>query len=122
MSYRIKFMAEKELMERARLVQCQPYEHTSLTTIPKGQAVSGREGDRNPRKRIPSASGTDATHTVSVASRFLSSLGSRGVAASPDRSTRTRRWSSASDEFTSAANLPQEIDDPGTLSSIVMAT
>ncbi|KIM33570.1 hypothetical protein M408DRAFT_157078 [Serendipita vermifera MAFF 305830] len=72
------------------------------TGVRKSQVVIGRGGSGNARKSISSASTISTVSTVS-SSRFLGSFSSRGTAERSEQ--RTRRWSSASSDFTSSINL-----------------
>jgi len=75
-----------------------------LATTPRKVMVTGRGGSGNARKSISSASGES---NASESSASVVSSHAR-VAMEPDRSTRPRRWSSASDDFRSVINIARD--------------
>ncbi|PVG04265.1 hypothetical protein CPB86DRAFT_821668 [Serendipita vermifera] len=76
-----------------------------IATRPRKVMITGRGGSGNARKSVSSASGesTVGSYTSVALSPTKTTLGS-------DRSTRTRRWSSASDDFLSVVNMTREVD------------
>jgi hypothetical protein len=101
----------REIATRPRKVRSLTSRRTRhvVSTVPKVM-ITGRGGSGNARKSVSSASGES---TVGSYSSVLSTP--TRLTGGSDRSTTTRRWSSASDDFLSVVNITREVDPSGML-------